>query len=97
MPIVEWWGSQDSNFHFAAITEYMSQRSIARCVKAYGAQLTGMYTDDFFIFAPASSVDIECALFVDNIESVVGSPAVKPSKTIFGSWKDFTKKLLTSR
>ena len=88
MPIVEWWGSQDSNFHFAMLTEDMSQRSTARCLQAYGAAISGMYTDDFFTFAPDHIVDSECDLFVDDIEHAVGHPAVKPSKTIRGSVLD---------
>ena len=84
MPIVEWWGSQDSNFHFATITEDMSQRSTARCINNHGAQLSGMYMDDFFIFAPVHIVDIECAHFIHDIECTVGRPAIKPSKTIMG-------------
>jgi len=62
----------------------MSRRSTARCIHTYGAQLTGMYTDDFFIFAPADVIATECALFVSDIECAVGVPAIKPSKTICG-------------
>jgi hypothetical protein len=75
MPIVEWWGSQDSNFHFAMITEDMSQRSTARCLSTYGAQLSGMYTDDFFIFAPAHIVHSECAF--------ITSPHVTPLNGVY--------------
>jgi len=43
-----------------------------------------MFTDDFFIFAPDHVIDVECALFVADIELAVGTPAIKPSKTIRG-------------
>ena len=46
MPIVEWFGSQDSNFHFQMVTEDLMSLAAQRSVRDTQALLAGMYTDD---------------------------------------------------
>ena len=48
--IVEWFGSQDSNFHFQMVEENLMSLAAYRSVRDTQALLAGMYTDDYFVF-----------------------------------------------
>ncbi len=50
MPIVEWFGSQDSNFHFQMVEEDLMSLAAWRSIRDTLALLAGMYTDDYFVF-----------------------------------------------
>jgi hypothetical protein len=65
MPIVEWFGSQDSNFHFQMIAEDLASLAAHRSIRDTGAMLSGTYTDDYFVFGtrgvcPASVRQFHC-------------------------------------
>ena len=87
-PLVEWFGSQDSNFHFHLITMDCASRSQARCVSKYGASLTTKYTDDFIGFGGTDAMAQERAEFIKDSESIVGHPATAPSKSLWGKFTD---------
>ena len=50
-----------------------------------GAMLSGMYTDDYFVFGNAEYVRQACANFTADAESRLGDNAVKSEKTFCGS------------
>ena len=50
MPIVEWFGSQDSNFHFQMVTKDLMSLAAQRSIRGTQALLAEMYTDDNFVF-----------------------------------------------
>jgi hypothetical protein len=77
MPIVEWFGSQDSNFHFQMVTEDLASRAAERSIRDTGALLCGMYTDDFFVFGNAAYVAQAMEEFTADAEECLGIPAVK--------------------
>jgi hypothetical protein len=58
MPIVEWFGSQDSNFHFQMVTEDLMSLAAQRSVRDTQALLAGMYTDDYFVFGGLEFVEL---------------------------------------
>ena len=77
MPIVEWFGSQDSNFHFQMITEDLASVAAHRSISDTGAMLSGMYTDDYFVFGNAEYVRQACADFTTDTESRLGHNACR--------------------
>ena len=85
MPIVEWFGSQDSNFHFQMVTEDLASRAAQRSIRDTGALLCGMYTDDFFVFGNAAYVAQAMGEFTADAEECLGIPAVKVEKTLCGN------------
>ncbi len=87
MPIVEWFGSQDSNFHFQMVTEDMSLAA-QRIVRDTQALLAGMYTDDCFVFGSLEYVKQAMKDFTVDAESRLGVPAVKAEKTLCGNGID---------
>jgi len=70
MPIVEWFGSQVSNFHFQMITEDLASLAAHRSIRDTGAMLSGMYTDDYFVFGNAEYVQQACANFTADEDGV---------------------------
>jgi len=86
--LTEQFGSADSNFHFDQTTQDCSSLSAARCLAMCGAQLTGMYTDDFFVIASPEVVDSETANFSFDAEERFGDTAIKVEKTLRGSHID---------
>ena len=88
VPMVEWFGSQDSNFHWQLVTEDLIGRSAYRCLRARGCALSAMYTDDFFVFGSRAFVEEEMARFADDAEAVVGADAINAKKTISGTGID---------
>ena len=85
MPLVEWFGSQDSNYHFHCLTEDLASRSAARCMAAVGTLVSAMYTDDFAAFGSLTFLRSEMSAFSADAEAAVGGPGVKASKTLFGA------------
>jgi len=85
LPMVEWFGSQDSNFHFQMVTDDCTGRSAARCMESLGCQLTTMYTDDFIVFGSASFVRQEMDRFRRDAEEIVGDEPINEKKTVAGS------------
>jgi len=85
MPLVEWFGSQDSNFHWQLVPEDCAGRSAHRCMESYGCALAAMYTDDYFVFGSRAFVAAESARFTIDAESVVGVDAINGLKTLSGS------------
>ncbi len=70
MPIVQWFGSQDFNFHFQMITEDLASLAAHRSIRDTGAMLSGMYTDDYFVFGNAEYVRQACANFTADADPV---------------------------
>jgi hypothetical protein len=58
-PLVDEFGSQDSNYHFMLVTREIVQRSHLRIKNLYDCQLTAGYTDDFCGFGSQSFVTSE--------------------------------------
>ena len=85
MPIVEWFGSQDSNFHFQMVTEDLMSLAAQRSVRDTQALLAGMYTDDYFVFGSLEFVEQAMKDFTADAESRLGVPAVKAEKTLCGN------------
>ena len=85
MPIVEWFGSQDSNFHFQMVTEDLMSLAAQRSVRDTQALLAGMYTDDYFVFGSLKFVEQAMKDFTADAESRLGVPAVKAEKTLCGN------------
>ncbi len=56
-----------------------------RSIRDTGAMLSGMYTDDYFVFGNAEYVRQACANFTADAESRLGDNAVKAEKTLCGS------------
>jgi len=88
MPMVEWFGSQDSNFHWQLVAVDLAGRSSHRCWSQYGCALSAMYTDDFFLFGTREFVEAESARFSADAESAVGVGAINVKKTVSGSHID---------
>jgi hypothetical protein len=88
MPMVEWFGSQDSNFHWQLVAVDLAGRSSHRCQSRYGCALSAMYTDDFFLFGTREFVEAESARFSADAESAVGVGAINVKKTVSGSHID---------
>jgi hypothetical protein len=84
MPIVEWFGSQDSNFHFQMVEEDLMSMAAHRCVRDTQALLAGMYTDDYFVFGSRGYVRKAMHDFTGDAESRLGVNAVKAEKTLCG-------------
>jgi hypothetical protein len=84
MPIVEWFGSQDSNFHFQMVEEDLMSMAAHRCVRDTQALLAGMYTDDYFVFGSRGYVRKAMHDFTVDAESRLGVNAVKAEKTLCG-------------
>ena len=83
MPLVEWFASQDSIYHFHCLIEDLASRSAARCMAAVGAQVSAMYTDDFAAFGSSTFLRSEMSAFSADADAAVGVPGVKASKTLF--------------
>jgi hypothetical protein len=88
MPTVEWFGSQDSNFHWQMVAEDCGGRSAHRCVEETGCLLSGMYTDDYFVMGSRPFVERETARFQDDAVAIVGEGAINTQKTLSGSCID---------
>ena len=88
LPTVEWFGSQDSNFHWQLVTEDCACRSARRCMVEQQCLLSGMYTDDWFVFGAAWFVARESRRFADDAVSIVGEGAINATKTLKGSCID---------
>jgi hypothetical protein len=84
MPIVEWFGSQDSNFHFQMVEEDLMSMAAHRCVRDTQALLAGMYTDDYFVFGSRGYVRKAMHDFTVDAESRLSVNAVKAEKTLCG-------------
>jgi hypothetical protein len=82
--LTEQFGSADSNFHFDQSSQDCSSLSAARCMASCGAQLSGMYTDDFFVIASPDMVSSETAAFQADAEERFGETAIKKEKTLRG-------------
>ena len=82
--LTEQFGSADSNFHFDQSSQDCSSLSAARCMTSCGAQLSGMYTDDFFVIASPDMVSSETAAFQADAEERFGETAIKKEKTLRG-------------
>jgi len=85
LPTVEWFGSQDSNFHWQMVTEDCGRRSAYRCMKDAGCLLSGMYTDDYFVIGSAPFVEREASRFVADAMAIVGEDAINGAKTLLGT------------
>ena len=84
LPMVEWFGSQDSNFHFQMVTDDCTGRSAHRCMEGFGCQLTTMYTDDFMVFGSVSFVQHEMDQFRRDAEEIIGDEPINEKKTVVG-------------
>ncbi len=83
--MMEWFGSQDSNFHWQLVTEDLAGRSAKRCWDRRGCMLSAMYTDVFFVFDPRTLVAAEMVRFAVDAASVVGKDAINAKKTVSGA------------
>ena len=84
-PLVDEFGSQDSNYHFMLVTREIVHRSHLRVSNSYNCQLTGGYTDDFGGFGSQSFVTSEIAHVTSDCISVVADVPISDPKTIIGT------------
>ncbi len=68
MPFVEWFGSQDSNFHWQLVPEDCAGRSAHRCIESYRCTLAAMYSDNYFVLESRAFVAAETARFTVEAE-----------------------------
>ena len=84
-PLVDEFGSQDSNYHFMLVTREVVHRSHLRVSKLYDCQLTAGYTDDFCGFGSQSFVTSEIAHITSDCIAIVADVPISEPKTIIGS------------
>ena len=84
-PLVDEFGSQDSNYHFMLVTREVVQRSHLRVGSLYDCQLTGGYTDDFWGFGPQSFINSEIADITSDCIAIVADDPISEPKTIIGT------------
>ena len=84
-PLVDEFGSQDSNYHFMLVTREIVHRSHLRVHGLYNCQLTAGYTDDFCGFGSHSFVTSEIARITSDCIAIVADAPISDPKTIIGT------------